>query len=117
MEAVKQGGGAPGVEMAGGEGVDDDGESYLDGLAVFQSRELDVLAGDEIPASGGGVAEAAVALVETVVEVAPLLAGEGRCFALDSVGFDVSAEFVLHVVSYGGVPPGYALRSRMVTAT
>jgi hypothetical protein len=53
------------------------------------------------------VAKAAMALVKAVVEVAPLLAGEGGCFALDSVGLDVSAELVLHwVFSYGVYPPG-----------
>jgi hypothetical protein len=46
------------------------------GLAVLEGRELNVLAGDEVAAGGGGVAEAAVALMEAVVEVAPLLAGE-----------------------------------------
>ncbi len=106
LEAVEQGGGAPGVEMAGGEGVDDDGESDLDGFAVFEGGELDVLAGDEIATGGSGVAEAAVALVEAVVEVAPLLAGERGCFALDSVGLDVSAEFVLHVFLLWEIPRG-----------
>ena len=45
LEAVEQSGGALGVEAAGGEGVDDDGESDLDGFAVFEGGELDVLAG------------------------------------------------------------------------
>jgi hypothetical protein len=36
LEAVEQGGGALDVELSGGEGVDDDGESDLDGLAVFE---------------------------------------------------------------------------------
>ena len=45
LEAVEQSGGALGVEVAGGEGVDDDGESDLDGFAVFEGGELDVLAG------------------------------------------------------------------------
>ena len=43
LEAVEQGCGALGVEVAGGEGVNDDGESNLDGFAVFEGRELDVL--------------------------------------------------------------------------
>jgi hypothetical protein len=118
LEAVEQGGSSLGVEVSGGEGVDDDGESNLDGLAVFEGGELDVLAGDEVAAGGGGVTEAAVALVEAVVEVAPLFASEGGCFALDSVDLDVSAEFVLHWLSPMGRPPrGYVLKSRMVAVT
>jgi len=37
------------------------------------------------------MAEAAVALVKAVMEVAPLVIGERGCFALGSVGLDVSA--------------------------
>jgi hypothetical protein len=109
LEAVEQGGGALSVEVAGGEGVDDDGESDLDGFAVFEGRELDVLAWDEIEAGGFRMAEAAVALVKAVMEVAPLIIGEGWCFALGSVGLDVSAELVLHGFSYG-YPQGYGLK-------
>jgi len=45
--------------------------------------------------------------VEAVVEVAPDASGEGGAFALQAVGFDVAAEFVLHGFSLGhrGVPP------------
>jgi hypothetical protein len=106
LEAVEQGGSASGVEVAGSKGIDDDGESDLDGLAVFEGGELNMLTGNEVAACGSGVAEAAVALMEAVVEVAPLLAGEGGCFALDSVGLDVSAELVLHLGSPGVYPPG-----------
>jgi hypothetical protein len=101
LEAVEQGGGSLDVELAGGEGVDDDGESNLDGFAVFEGGELEVLAGDEVAASGGGVAEGGVALVEAVVEVAPGASGECGAFALQAVGFDVAAEFVLHGFSLG----------------
>lgn len=56
LEAVEEGGGAAGVELAGSECVDDDGEGDLDGLAVFERGEFDVLAGDEggagLPAIG-----------------------------------------------------------------
>jgi len=43
----------------------------------FEGGELDVLAGDEVAAGGFGVAEGGVALMEAVVEVAPLAVGEG----------------------------------------
>jgi hypothetical protein len=51
-----------------------------------------VLAGDEVAAGGFGVAEGGVALMEAVVEVAPLAIGEGWGFAAGSVGLDVAAE-------------------------
>ncbi len=56
LEAVEESGGSLDVEAAGGEGVDDDGEGDLDGFAVFEGGELDVLAGDEVAAGGIGVA-------------------------------------------------------------
>ena len=91
LETVEEGGGASGLEVAGGEGVDDDGEGDLDGLAVFEGGQFDVLAGDEVAASGGGGAEAGVGLVEVGVVVAPLTSGEGWRAALDSPGSDVAA--------------------------
>lgn len=107
MEAVKQGGGAPGVEMAGGEGVDDDGESDLDGLAVFKGGESDVPAGDKVAgAVWGGVPKAGVALVEAGVEVAVGSFVEGWGLALEAVGFDVAADRNFHeIVLFGGVSP------------
>ena len=92
LEAVEQGGGALDVELPGGEGVDDDGEGDLDGFAVFEDVELDVLAGDEVATGGGGGAEGGVALVEAVVEVAPGAVSERWGFAAGSVGLDVTAE-------------------------
>jgi hypothetical protein len=71
LEAVEEGGGSFGVELTGGEGVDDDGESDLHGFAVFEGGELDVLAGNEVASGGWGGAEGVVTLVEAVVEVAP----------------------------------------------
>ena len=71
LEAVEEGGGAFGLEVSGGEGVDDDGEGDLDGLAVFEGGEFDVLAGDKVAGAGcGGAPKAGVALVEAGVEVA-----------------------------------------------
>src|SRR5205814_1940929 len=112
LETVEEGGGSFGVELAGGEGVDDDGESDLDGFAVFEGGQLDVLAGDEVAAGGGGGPEWRVALVEPVVEVAPEASGEGGAFALQAVGSDVTAEFVLHDLLRfpGGTPLPIARR-------
>ncbi len=83
------------------------GEGELDGFAVFEGGELDVLAGDEVAASGFGVAVGLVAVVEAVVKVAPLPFGEGWGLAAGSVGLDVAAELVLHRFSpsEGGTPP------------
>ena len=91
LEAVEEGGGSFGLEAAGGEGVDDAGEGELDGFSVFEGGELDVLAGDEVAAGGLGVAVGFVAVVEAVVEVAPLLGSEGWGFAARSVGSNVAA--------------------------
>jgi hypothetical protein len=114
LEAVEQGGGAFDLEFAGGKGVDDDGEGDLDGLAVFEGGEFDVLSGDEVAAGGFGVAKGGVALMEAVVEVAPLAIGEGWGFAAGSVGLDVATERVLHdllLCLVGGTPPLPACKS------
>jgi len=92
LQAIEQRGGALDVEIAGGEGVDDDGEGYLDGFAVLEGGELDVLAGDEVAAGGLVGAEGSVALVEAVVEVAPVPVNERWGFATGSIGLDVAAE-------------------------
>jgi len=61
------------------------------------------------------MAEGVVALMEAVVEVAPLTVRERRGFAAGSVGLDVSTERVLHGSSPGrGVPPSCLRVSRMV---
>jgi hypothetical protein len=91
LEAVEEGCGALGLEVAGGQGVDDDGEGDLDGFAVSKNGELDVLTGDEVASRGWSVAEAAVTLVEAGVVVAPLVVGQGWGAALNSVGSDVAA--------------------------
>jgi hypothetical protein len=103
LEAVEQGCSSFGVKLAGSEAVDDDGEGDLDGFAVFEGGEFDVLAGDEVVAGSGGVAEAAVSLVEAVVEVAVDARREGRGSALESVGFDVTADWILHCVLSSGL--------------
>ena len=74
--------------------------------------ELDVLAGNEVAPGLAGVAEAAVTLVEAIVEKAVNLAGKGGCLALAAVGADVAAERVLHGVSLvrGGIPRGWWLK-------
>lgn len=90
----------------------DDRESNLDGLAIFKRGELDVLAGDQVAARGGGVAEACVAVVEAIVEVAVEGVGEGGGLATEAVGFDVATEWIAHgadpfflLAGRGGVPP------------
>ena len=103
--------------MACSEGVDNDGEGDLNRFAVFKGRELDVLTGKKVAPGGCGVAVVAMALVKAIVEVTPLLAGKGRPFALNPVGFDVSAELVLHCFLLWGVPPRVWLKSRMVAIT
>ena len=102
-QAIKQRSGSSGFETASGEGVDDAGEGELDGLAVFEGGELDVLTGDEVAARSFGLAIGAVAVVEAVMEVAPESIGEGQGLAAGSVGLDVTAK-CWHVISRGGTP-------------
>ena len=61
LQAVEKSGSSLDVEIAGGEGVDDDGESDLDGFAVFEGGEFYMLAGDEVAAGGFSRAECRVA--------------------------------------------------------
>jgi hypothetical protein len=91
LETIEQGGCTSGFEFAGGQRVDDDGERRLDGLAVFEDAEFDVLAGDEISAGLGRIAVGLMALMQAGVEVAPLAFCESGRLALDTVGLDVSA--------------------------
>jgi hypothetical protein len=111
LDSVEEGGGAFGFEVAGGEGVDDDGECSLDGLAVFERGEFDVRTRKW--AAGGGV----VALVGTLVEVAVASRLEGRGFAAAAVGLGVAAEWKLHLVfSLGGTPLPHILGASLMDA-
>jgi hypothetical protein len=105
LQAVEQGSCATDVEVAGGQGVYDGRECNLNGFAVFECRQLDVLAGQEVTTGGAGVAKLLVALVQAGVEVAPLLLGESWSLALKAVGLDVTAERVLHGRLLWGCPP------------
>jgi hypothetical protein len=59
------------LDLAGGEGVDDDRECDLNGFAVFECAEMDGLGSDDGVGCGFDGAEAAVALVEAGVEETP----------------------------------------------
>jgi hypothetical protein len=87
LEGAKDGGGAFFVEVAGRKGGDEEGCGDLDGFAVFNGRQVELIDFDlGICGANGAVAE-----VEAGVEEAPVLAGgRGRVAAL-SVGFDVAA--------------------------
>jgi hypothetical protein len=104
LKTVEQDGGALDIEIADGQGVDDDRERDLHGFAVFEGGEFDVLAGDEVAAGWSLEAEGLVALMEAGVEVAPDSGGQGWCFAAGSVGLDVTAECVWHDLLPRGSP-------------
>jgi len=112
IEALNESEGAPFGDAVGGEGVDDAGDGDLDGLAVLKLGELDVRAGiDAVGIKVGFVAIAVVAAMKAIVEVAEDRSAEGDGAALEAVGEDVTAEFVLqHDFSFlGGVPPWWTL--------
>jgi hypothetical protein len=71
LEAVEKCGGLARLDLAGGEGVDDDGERDLNGFAVFECAEMDGLGADDVVGCGFDGAEAVVALVKAGMEETP----------------------------------------------
>ncbi len=84
--------GAPFVDAAGGERVDDAGDGNLDGLAVLQRGEIEErVAGDKRGPQGDFVTEDVVAAVEAAVEVTEYGVCDSDTVALEAVGLDVAA--------------------------
>jgi hypothetical protein len=110
LQAVEEGRGAFGLELAGGQRIDDLGDGDLDGLAVLERAEFDVFAGNdvEIETADLGLAVGGVALVETGVEVAERRSGECGAAALDAIGSDGAAESDVHgfLLEVPPTPPG-----------
>jgi hypothetical protein len=137
LEAVEEDGGAFGVDAIAGEGGDEEGDGDLDGLGVFDGREVEFdgivrgVIGQVLGAAGcrcdgigvglneglnqgGAVFEQVfVAAVEAGVEVAEGGEAEGWGLAASSVGFDVAAGGGWHfwllevLVSPPSPPRGY----------
>jgi hypothetical protein len=84
LEAVKEEPGAARIELSGAEAVEDLGEGELDGAAVFEDGELERLI--------SGLAFLSGVTVHTRVEVAKLLAAQGRRTALVAVGHNVTTD-------------------------
>jgi hypothetical protein len=97
LEAIEEEPGALGIESGGTERVEDLGEGDLDGLAIFQDRDVDGLV--SAVAFSGGVE------VTAGVEVAVWLAGENRRLAPGSAGHDMATLFM----HYDPSPP-YSVR-------
>ena len=96
-QALEQGVGAPLVDAAGGERVDDAGDGNLDGLAVFECGEIEEwVAGDEFRLQGDLLTVDVVAAVEAAMEVTEDGAGDRDTVALQAVGLDVAAKIALH---------------------
>jgi hypothetical protein len=84
LEAVEDESRAARIELTGAEAVEDLGEGELDGAAVFEDGEVKRLIGDF------GVFSSTI--VHTRVEVAKLLAAQGRRITLVAVGHDVTTD-------------------------
>jgi hypothetical protein len=100
LEAVEEVSGALGVEVVGGDALEDLGEGELDGGAVFELRQSE---GGAATAAGGGVRDGAAG---GVVEVAEVFVAEAVAEAAVAVGEDVAA---LHGGVLGGVWHGGTL--------
>ncbi len=98
LEAVEEQAGAAGVEVVGGDALEDEADGGLDGGAVFGEGELEgVGLGEDVLAAAGGV-----------VVVAEVFVAEADGGAAVSVGEDVAALMALGV-GHGFLPPGYLL--------
>ena len=88
LEAVEEEAGAAGVELVGGDALEDLGDGELDGGAVFDEGEVEGFA-----FGGGGFAFAGVPNRDAggVVEVAKLFVAEAGGAAAKAVGLDVAA--------------------------
>jgi hypothetical protein len=113
LKAVEEDGGALGVDAVAGEGGDEEGDGDLDGLDIFEWRQVEFEwcgFGQELVCSGcagrgvglvfdedGGVFDQIfMAAVQAGVEVAEGGLAEGWGFAAASVGLDVAADRGLH---------------------
>jgi hypothetical protein len=72
LQTVEQGRGTAGLHLSARQRVDDDGEGDLNGFAIFERYEFDVLHAEIEVANGLGGAKAVVTLVKARVEVAPM---------------------------------------------
>ena len=137
MKAVEQDGGAFGVDAIAGEGGDQERDGDLDGLGVFDGREVEFdwtvrgVIGQELGhvgcgcggirvgrSEGGAIFEQiSVAAMEAGVEVAEGGETEGWGLAASSVGFDVAAGVSWHwwLLDFGlGLRVGYPPPPRRV---
>ena len=104
LEAVEEEAGAAGVELVGGDALQDAGDGELDGGSVFDEVEVEGFAAAEGGFVGAGVLDGDAG---GVVEVAELLVAEAGGAAAEAVGLDVAAleglgvgEFGVHVCGY-----------------
>ncbi len=102
LQAVEEEAGAAGVDVVGGDALEDLADGGLDGGAVFGERQVE-----------GGASAAALFWIGGgssggVVVVAELFGAEARALAAMAVGEDVAA-LVLFFRLHSGPPPGGVL--------
>jgi hypothetical protein len=84
LEAVKEEPGAARIELTGAQAVEDLGEGDLDSAPVFEDGELERLI--------GGLGLLSGTIVQARVEVAKVLAAQGRRVTDPAVGHDVTTD-------------------------
>jgi hypothetical protein len=110
LEVIEHGPGAVGVEVVGGDAVEQERGDEQGGGSVLDDGEFEGLGGVEIPEFAGR----GLGTTDGVVEVAELLVAEGGRAARASVSVDVAATKALEgdggeigLLWHGVPPPGY----------
>ena len=108
LEAIEQKSGAAGIELVGGEPVEDLADGGLDGGAVFETGDGEVEGGGLVLALGEVARGDGLAAAGGVVVEAEVLAAEAGAAAAVAVGEDVAALEAASATAAGGFRGGGA---------